>query len=247
MKTSPISAQRLHASKALIDVDEVSVILAGTPVIHDISFCLHGGEFIGLIGPNGAGKTTLLKTVLGLQKPTTGRINRQPETVIGYIPQRGRQYAASVPMGVLEVVMLGTADGSAKSALESLAGVQLEHLARQPFTTLSGGQQQRVAIAKALAGNAGLLILDEPTTGIDDQSQQAFYTLLRDLHARGITIVMVSHEVEAVLNLVTRVICLNQTIIYDGPPEHFEADTYTPRGHTKQHIQLHHTHGGTHA
>jgi zinc transport system ATP-binding protein len=134
------------------------------------------------------------------------------------------------------------ARGSKEQALDALAQVKIAHLAQKRFNELSGGQQQRVVIAKALAGNADILILDEPATGIDEHSQKEFYGLLRELQQRSITIVMVSHEVEMVLGLVTRVICLNRSVLYDGSPEHFEADTYLSQAYKMQHIELHHHH-----
>jgi len=123
----------------------------------------------------------------------------------------------------------------------------MEAYAGKRFTELSGGQQQRVSIAKALAANADVLILDEPAAGIDEHSQIEFYDLLKDLQAQGVTIIMVSHEVDTVLRLVTRVICLNRTILYDGPPEHFEADKYLPHAYQQQHVRLHHHHEDDHA
>lgn len=237
----PTSVQRLHADKALlIDVDNVHVRFGAETALLSVSFCIHQGEFVGLIGPNGAGKTTLLRVVLGLLRPSTGQVRRQDAT-IGYIPQRGDLYNGTVPISVLEVVKLGSR-GSATAALRALSDVHMQDMAGRRFTELSGGQQQRVAIAKALASNADILILDEPTTGIDERSQASFYELLRSLQGKGITIVMVSHEVDTVLKLVTRVICLNQTVLYDGPPQHFEADKYLPKMYKAQHMQLHHHH-----
>lgn len=223
----------------------MSVSLGSDLALQDISLCIHSGEFIGIIGQNGAGKTTLLKTILGLQKISRGEVHKQ-KSIIGYIPQRGRLYDGLVPISVLEVVRLGSA-GKKDRALTALDKVGLGHLASKRFTELSGGQQQRVIIAKALAAQADLLLLDEPTTGIDEHSQASFYTLLQDLQAQGITIVMVSHELDTVLNLVTRVICLNQTILYDGDPAHFEADKYMPAEYKAEHRRLHHAHGARHA
>src|SRR5438132_490850 len=97
------------------------------------------------------------------------------------------------------------------------------------------------------AGKTTLLKIEEPTTVIDERSQTEFYNILKHLRSKGITIMMVSHDIDAVLKLVTRVICLNQTLLYDGPPEHFEADRYLPKFYTQQHRQLHHHHGDTHA
>jgi zinc transport system ATP-binding protein len=223
-KTSIISARPWHANKVLqIDIDNLSVRYGAETVLDTVSCCIHKGEFIGLIGPNGAGKTTLLRVILGLLHSSSGTVVWH-DVVIGYVPQRGKLYNGTVPISVLEVVMLG-GSGSKAKALETLKTVHMESYAHKRFTELSGGQQQRVSIAKALAANADILILDEPTTGVDEHSQKEFYNLLHNLHTSGTTIVMVSHEVDTVLKLVTRVICLNRTILYDGPPEHFEADT----------------------
>lgn len=208
--------------------------------MQDASLCVHDSEFIGLIGPNGAGKTTLLKSMLGLIPINRGTIHKHVNR-IGYVPQRNALYSGVVPMSVLEVVRLG--GGTAEDAQRALRQVRLGHVTNRRFSELSGGQQQRVAIAKALAANADLLILDEPTAGIDERSQSEFYDMLRDLQQKKITIIMVSHEVEVVLKLVTRVICINRSILYDGPPEHFEADIYLPHVYTQQHRKLHHRHG----
>ncbi len=226
----------------LLDIDNVRVNLGDQTTIDDISFCVHSGEFIGLIGPNGAGKTTLLRTMLGLQTTAGGTIKRPHDGVIGYVPQRGNLYNGQIPISVLEVVNLGSR-GSVANARQALESVSMLDFANKPFTQLSGGQQQRVAIAKALASNPSMLLLDEPTTGIDESSQHEFYEILHTLRARGLTIIIVSHDIDAVLNLVTRVICLNQTILYDGPPEHFESDKYLPSFYKAQHRLLHHHHG----
>ncbi len=228
-----------------MDVDDVTVRYDGASVLDSVSFCVHQGEFVGLIGPNGAGKTTLLKVILKLLPPSKGEVRQAPRS-IGYIPQRGALYSAIVPISVLEVVKLGS-HGSTSEAIKSLGDVGMAEFAKRRFNELSSGQQQRVSIAKALASNADVLLLDEPTTGIDERAQKEFYALLRNLRQRGITILMVSHEVDTVLKLVTRVICLNQTILYDGPPEHFEADKYLPQAYQAQHRRLHHQHGGRHA
>lgn len=228
----------------MLDVDNLSVILGNETVIDKVSFCIHNGEFIGLIGPNGAGKTTLLRTLLGLQEPTTGKVSNQARTNLGYIPQGGSHHNSQVAISVLEVVKLGSG-GNLAAAKKSLLEVQLGDFSDRRFDELSGGQQQRVLIAKSLASNPDLLFLDEPTTGIDTPSQTAFFEILRNLQKRGITIVLVSHDVDMVLSLVTRVMCLNQDILYDGPPKHFEADKYLPDLYTKQHRLLHHRHEGT--
>src|SRR5688572_272184 len=176
-KTSSSSAQPLHASKTLLlDIDMVGVTLGAEEVLKDISFCIHSGEFIGLIGPNGAGKTTLLKVLLGLIAPQRGNV-KLGDSRVGYIPQRGIHAGSIVPISVQEVVHLGSPH-LANQALQQVGMAGFDH---RRFSELSGGQQQRVLIAKALATEPSLLILDEPTTGIDEQAQADFYQTLSAL------------------------------------------------------------------
>ena len=244
-KTSKPSEQRLHVDKQLLlDADGITISLNGNIAVKDVSLCIHQGEFIGLIGPNGAGKTTLLRALLGLTKPSHGTIKHGKHT-LGYVPQRGNAYGNTIPLSVLEVVKLG-ARGSRLVAEEALAAVDMLQATKQSFTELSGGQQQRVMIAKALAAKPSILFLDEPTTGIDESGQAAFYSILRQLQAQGLTIVIVSHDIDAVLNLVTRVICLDRQILYDGTPEQFEAEKYLPPSFKARHHILHHHHGEAH-
>jgi zinc transport system ATP-binding protein len=244
MKTSEISKKPSHAHRQLlIDVDNLTVRLGNETALDNVSFCVHAGEFIGLIGPNGAGKTTLLRAMLGLQKPDEGHIAEINHT-ISYIPQHGNLYNGSVPMSVIEVVKLGSA-GSKELALDALNQVGLEGVAKRRFSDLSGGQRQRVAIAKALASNPDILILDEPTTGIDEHSQAEFYETLHRLHQKNITIITVAHEVDTLLKQAGRVICLNRTIQYDGPAADFDPNKHMPSFYKEQH-QLHH-HGAHHA
>ncbi|HET9411905.1 MAG TPA: metal ABC transporter ATP-binding protein [Candidatus Saccharimonadales bacterium] len=230
----------------LIDADNIAVVFNAEPAIEDVSLCVHSGEFIGLIGPNGAGKTTLLKVLLGLQKPTRGTVRMVKKGGIGYIPQRTAMQHNQMPISVAEVVALGS-NGNVLKAGNALQAVGLQDLAKKRFSELSGGQQQRVFIAKALAHEPSILVLDEPTTGVDEHSQQEFYHILQSLQSRGMTIIMVSHDVDTVLSLVTRVVCLNRSIVYDGPPEHFETDKYLPNLYTTKHRVLHHRHKDSHA
>lgn len=245
-KISKISALHSPVSKELLlDADNIGVKLGNNSVISDVSFCVHSGEFIGLIGPNGAGKTTLLRVLLGLLPPTEGQLSKKPQN-IGYVPQRGYSHENQVPLSVMEVVKLGSR-GNQAQANQALLDVNMQDAAGKRFTELSGGQQQRVLIAKALASNPAILVLDEPTTGVDSNSQTEFFETLSRLHKRGIAVLMVSHDVDTVLKVVTRVICLNGSILYDGPPQHFEADKFMPRLYNQQHMLLHHQHGGDHA
>lgn len=246
MKTSKTSAQRLHARKqTLIDVDNLTVHLGGEIALDNVSVCVHAGEFIGIVGSNGAGKTTLLRAILGLIRPTSGKIAKK-ESVISYIPQNGNMYNSTVPMSVMEVVKLGAA-GSSALAKASLEAVGLKDMEGRRFTDLSGGQRQRVGIAKALSSNPDILILDEPTTGIDERSQAEFYEILHDLQKKGITIITVGHEIETLTNHATRIICLNRKLLYDGPPESFDPKKHLPTFYKSQHELAHHHHGDDHA
>ena len=238
-KTSSVLKPHSHANnQPLIDIDSLSVKLAGAKVVQNVSFDIHEGEFIGLIGTNGSGKSSLLRAMLGLI-PSTGRVTQHVTGSIGYVQQRGTIQNQQTPISVQEVVELGS-KGSRQAAHEALQVVDMHRFASRAFSQLSGGQQQKVYIAKALASNPCLLILDEPTTGIDEQSQVEFYALLQNLQSQGIAILMVSHSIDTVLRLVKRVICLNRTILYDGPPAHFVADKYMPKYYTQRHRTIHH-------
>ncbi len=235
----PTSASHSHASdQPLLDIDNLSVSYHRQAVLKDISLAIYPGEFVGLIGPNGAGKSTFLKAMLGLI-PHHGTVHKHVDGTIGYVQQRGSIHERQTPISVIEIVKLG-AKGNADIAMHALASVNMSRQAHKRFDQLSGGQQQRVYIAKALASDPCLLILDEPTTGIDERSQTEFYELLNHLQSQGIAIVMISHNIDTVLKLVKRVICLNQTILYDGPPAHFEPDKFMPRYYTQQHRIIHH-------
>ena len=244
-KTSKPSKQPLHAHKQLlIDVDNLTVKQGNEIALNSVSVCVHAGEFIGIVGPNAAGKTTLLKAILGLLPEYQGRIKREKAS-ISYIPQHGSLYNGLVPMSVIEVVKLGSM-GSQALAFEALETMGVKDVAHKRFLELSGGQRQRVAIAKALASQPDILILDEPTTGIDEHSQTEFYNTLVGLQAKGITIIMVAHEIDTVLQHANRVICLNRELLYDGPPELFEVREHLPDVFKARHEELHHSHGEHH-
>lgn len=228
----------------LVDADEVSVTLAGHQILQAVSLCIHAGEFIGVIGPNGAGKTTLLRCLLGLVAPQSGTISLNTSRV-GYVPQRTNMTDITIPMSVLEVVGLGS-HGNKQAAITALEQVQLADLAEKQMHQLSGGQQQRVIVAKALAADPEILFLDEPTAAIDDASQRAFYSLLSTLQARGVAIVMVSHDIDVVLKYVSRIVFVHGAIRYDGSPEKLDMESLMPAYYADQHRILHH-HGGGHA
>lgn len=241
MITSKTSEKHLTASsEAQFTADAIDVSFGTDKVLSSVSFVVGQGEFIGLVGQNGSGKTTLLRVLLGLLKPSHGAALRGSSATIGYVPQRGQLYNGIVPVSVLEVVRLGSR-GAVDRARASLESVGMKDFEKRNFNELSGGQQQRVVIAKALASGANVLILDEPTTGVDKASQADFYALLKQLHGEGRTIIMVSHDIDSVIKLVSRVICLNRSVVYDGPPEAFNVNH-----HLQSQYLTHIHHGGSH-
>jgi len=217
----------------------------GQPVLHGIDLRIETGEFVAIAGPNGGGKTTLLRLALGLERPTRGRVllfGQPPASFgersrIGYLAQRTR-IGVHAPATVREVVESGRASLRMAGRLrqedhtavdEAIERVGLEALARRPLTKLSGGQQQRAFIAKALAAHPSLLVLDEPTTGVDVASQEALGELLAQLHGElGVTILYVSHEFGAVEQFVQRLVLVRERIVFDGPPSELPGMWHDP-------------------
>jgi zinc transport system ATP-binding protein len=226
----------MHVAPA-VELESVSFAYArGVPVLHDVDLRVTAGEFVAIAGPNGGGKTTLLRLVLGLERPASGAVRLYGEPAerfsgrarLGYLPQRA-SLVLDAPVTVREVVSAGTLPARgvlgplrrADRALvdEAIALVGLGDRADDELRRLSGGQQQRALIAKALAGKPTLLALDEPTTGVDAESQDALGELLARLHDElGVTILYVSHEFGAVEQHVQRIVLVRGTIVFDGPP-----------------------------
>jgi zinc transport system ATP-binding protein len=205
----------------LFELHHVSFVIAGKEVLSDISLAIHRGEYIGVIGPNGGGKTTLLRLLLGLSKPTHGSIATHGDrSRMGYVPQRANTGEVLFPATVEEIVKSGDLHGTRPELCErAMKTTNISHLRHQRIGTLSGGERQRVMIARALAGNPDVLFLDEPTSAIDPANQEEFYQFLRDLHRKGLTIVMVSHDTDAIAHEVERVLCLNKHLVCHGEPE----------------------------
>jgi zinc transport system ATP-binding protein len=199
----------------------------GVPVLRDVSLTVERGEFVAIAGPNGGGKTTLLRLILGLEEPTSGRAHVAVARR-GYLAQRA-QSGTDAPLTVRELVAAGRV---ARSRLfgplgradrevvrDAIERVGLAAQADRRLSTLSGGQQQRAFIAKALAGEPELLALDEPTTGVDVEAQEAIGSLLQRLGGElGMTILYVSHEFGAVEHFVERLVLVRERIVFDGPP-----------------------------
>ncbi len=218
--------------------ERVSVELDGRPVLENISFHVREGAFLGVIGPNGAGKTTLLRALLGLVPISSGRIEvlgRVPGShgadahAIGYVPQR-ETIARTFPATVADIVMMGRVCCIGRTRWATAADwrrVQAEldeigigHLAERPIGRLSGGEVRRALLAQALCAGTKLLVLDEPTVGLDLPAELEFYGLLRRLQRdRGITIVCVSHDLLALAGQASELICINRRMHVHGNPE----------------------------
>jgi zinc transport system ATP-binding protein len=229
-----------------VEFDGVDFAYAqGQPVLTGVDLGVEAGEFVAIAGPNGGGKTTLLRLALGLERPTQGRVLLFGEPArafgdrarIGYLAQRTR-IGVRAPATVREIVEAGRAPlrplgrlrrEDHEAVAEAIERVGMTQLARRPLTRLSGGQQQRAFIAKALAARPKLLVLDEPTTGVDVEAQEALAALLDRLHIElGVTILYVSHEFGAVEHFVQRLVLVRERIVFDGPPSELPGMWHDP-------------------
>ena len=219
-----------------VDVRDVWVRFNSKWVLKGIHLACHAGEILGIVGPNGGGKSTLLRVILGLVRPTKGSVTlfgqkpgSRSRREVGYLPQISHA-ERSFPVSVLDVVLMGLYrklgffhrpdPRSRQTAMELLQQVGMAPQAGLPFGNLSGGQQQRVQIARALAARPRLLVLDEPSTGIDSVAQEDFYELLGRLRdAQGLSVVMVSHDIGVISAYTDRVACLNRQIHFHGEPD----------------------------
>jgi ABC-type Mn2+/Zn2+ transport system ATPase subunit len=221
----------------IIELEHVSVAFQDVLVLDDVSLRVPAGASLAVIGPNGAGKTTLLQVILGMVRPATGSVRifgRAPWELgserrrIGYVPQV-MSVDLTFPINAQEVVLMGRYGrmglGRRPSAPDraavrlALERVGIAELADRPIARLSGGQRQRVFLARALANEPELLLLDEPTTGVDVASSGSLYELLRDLYTAGMTMLLVSHDVGVVASYVEGVVCINRKVVVHGRPE----------------------------
>ena len=200
---------------SLVHFDHATLGYGRRVVLSDLSFDIPPGDFLGLVGPNGAGKTTILRAILGTLEPISGTVELAPGLRFGYVPQRD-SVDYGFPLKVIDVVMMGRYDrigvGRRPSrqdrelACDALAQVGIVDLADRQLGALSGGQKQRTLIARALVGEPNILVLDEPTNGMDLVSTTQILSLVRELHERqNITVLMVSHALNEVANYVSRI------------------------------------------
>ncbi|WP_410482401.1 metal ABC transporter ATP-binding protein [Ovoidimarina sediminis] len=206
----------------LIEVDHVSVAYAGSPALANVSLRVDKGEIVTLIGPNGSGKSTLVRTVLGILTPTKGTVKRAKGLRIGYVPQK-LAIDANLPITVARFLSLpvrqSAADIAAALARTGVAGTE-----DRQMSGLSGGEFQRVLLARALLARPEILILDEPTQGLDQPGVAAFYTLIEDLRREtGCAVLLVSHDLHVVMRATDRVICLNGHVCCEGSPDAVRA------------------------
>ncbi len=202
-----------------LEVKELTVRLGKRVILEDVNLRVKRGEFWGIIGPNGGGKTTLLRSIIGIISPERGtvRIMGMPpreairRNMVGYLPQRVSGMVPFTPRDLMRLF-------GGENAHEMLKLVGMEKKADIPFERLSGGERQRVLIAAVLSKGPQVLLLDEPHTGVDIVAQDSFYNILRGLKERGITIVMVSHDIGVVANFVDGIACLNRRLKYAGDP-----------------------------
>ena len=201
----------------LLSAEGISVSLAGAQVLSQVTFAMDAGEIVTILGPNGSGKSTLLRALLGIVPVTGGSVTRAPGLRLGYVPQR-LAVDRSMPITVRRFLSLPrrVADPVAESALTR---VGMAGLGPRQMADLSGGQFQRVLLARALLGSPQLLVLDEPTQGLDQQGEAAFYRLIAEVRAdTGAGVLMVSHDLHVVMAASDRVICLNHHICCEGTP-----------------------------
>ncbi len=201
----------------LIRAEHLTVVLEGHPVLTDVSLSVEAGEIVTILGPNGSGKSTLLRALLGIVPATGGRVQQQAGLVIGYVPQR-LAIDRTLPMTVRRFLSLPRRVGETE-ATAALARVGVPEVARRQMADLSGGQFQRVLLARALLAEPDLLILDEPTQGLDQPGEAAFYRLIEEVRREtGVAVLMVSHDLHVVMAASDRVICLNGHVCCEGTP-----------------------------
>jgi len=244
---------------AVVDLRNVSFAYGDSTAIEDVSLQIDAGEFLGLIGPNGSGKTTLLHIMLGLLTPDRGTVELFGEPVesfeqgerIGYVSQQATNRGGTMPITVRECVRMGRFPHVGHSKLtptdlkiadEALETVGIADLADRQVNQLSGGQRQRAYIARAIASEADLLALDEPTVGVDAESRDEFYRLLEALNDSGITIILIEHDIGVVTDRADHIACINTKLYHHGDTESFVESDALSEAYGKTGEVVHHHH-----
>jgi zinc transport system ATP-binding protein len=230
-------------SPVVLEIRDLSVSRSNSLVIEDATFYIHRGDFVGIVGPNGGGKTTLLKAILGILPSRNGIIRIFGEDVksyshwerVAYISQEATDFDPSFPMSVRELVALGRLNKSNtgrrlkeedwRAVDEALNFMGISDISHKRIGNLSGGQKQRAFMAKCLVRNPQIIILDEPVTGVDAETQEKFYKKLSNLNAeRGVTILVVTHDLTAVFCRMSKVICVNRKVNVSDIAEDMDPD-----------------------
>ena len=233
----------------VVEIDHLTIEYPDVKAIDDVSFTVNQGDFLGIIGPNGAGKSTLFASMLNLNTKYKGTIKffgtdiRKSKNYlkeIGYVPQKPI-FEKNFPATVNDVVKMGLQKESDENKVdEILQQLWIHELSERRIGELSGGQQQRVFIAKALVNNPKVLILDEPVTGIDQQSIDLFYSILKELNSKqNITIIWSSHDLDAVNKLANHVACLNRTLFFHGESDDFFKNDDLVKQYSEASMQEH--------
>jgi zinc transport system ATP-binding protein len=243
--TNNASNESTTGTGVAVRIEGLSVHYGPTLALDDVNLTVAEGEYLGIIGPNGGGKSTLLKAILGLVPLTTGTVTifgRSPKkckSLVGYVPQFA-VLDRKFPITVLEVVLTGRMKSGLspfmrfskedrRIACQLLERVGVDHLAGRQIAELSGGEFQKMLIARALAVNPRLMLLDEPTASVDPSSRQQIYDLLAELN-REMTIILVTHDLMAISAQVRSLACLNERLVYHGEPELNENVAHTLYG-----------------
>jgi zinc transport system ATP-binding protein len=227
---------------AVINLEDATFAYGDAVAVEEVSLSVEQEEFLGILGPNGSGKTTLLHLMIGLKQPDAGTVRLFGEPAesfadgerIGYVAQRATDRGDAMPISVRETVLMGRfphaghgriGEADRAAVQRALDRVGIAELADRPIDQLSGGQRQRTFIARALAAEADLLALDEPTVGVDVDSRTAFYDLLDELNREGMTIILIEHDVDILTTHVDTVACLNRRLYHHGDTTSFlESD-----------------------
>ena len=226
----------------LAELNQVSVRIDERDILKHVDFTLHQGEIVTLIGPNGAGKSTLIKVLLGITKPNSGKIIKQPKIKFSYVPQKFNP-SHSLPLRVCDLLSLEKCDSATKQ--EIIRDTGIAKLQQSKVQQLSGGERQRVLLARALLRRPDVLVLDEPMQGLDIQSEAELYDYVRSLPAKyGCAVLMVSHDLQWVMQGTHRVVCLNKHICCSGLPENVQQhpEYQAIFGNNRVFYQHHHDH-----
>lgn len=209
----------------LVRLAAVSVHFGGPPVVRDVDLRIEGSDFLGIVGPSGSGKSTLLRVIAGAIRPQRGMVERARGLTVGYVPQV-ETVNWDFPVTVREVLLMASPGHRVRpnreeltAADELLGQLGLEGLADRHIRALSGGQQQRVFIARAMMRRPQLLLLDEPTSGVDVRTRHDVLHLLHELHHRGFAIIVTTHDLNGIAAHLPRIVCLNGNVIATGTPQ----------------------------